>query len=196
TAHDAWQGEVPEGYARTHVTWTDSMAYDGLGNQGYFQGQVEAVHTGRGVPGEKGDPRRQPTATRITSDDLQIVFGERAPAAEPDKPREERMRVEKLIARGDVLLWIDDRRGAGERLIYQRRPELIRLYRGPEPGEWARLWRQNEATQAFGQIAARTITYDPATGRVDVVDQQVITLSQEPAPQPKPVPRLVPGLRE
>ena len=196
TAHDAWQGEVPDGYARTRVTWTDSMAYDGLGNQGYFQGDVEAVHTGRGVPGEEGSAPRQPTATRITSDDLQIVFGERAPAAESDKPREERMRVEKLIARGDVLLWIDDRRGAAERLIYQRRPELIRLYRGPEPGEWARLWRQNEATQAFGQIAARTITYDPATGRVDVVDQQVITLSQEPAPEPKPVPRLVPGPRD
>jgi len=196
TATDAWQGEVPEGYARTRVTWTDSMAYDGLGNQGYFQGQVEAVHTGRGVPGEEGGARRQPTATRITSDDLQIVFGERAAAAEPDTPREERMRVEKLIARGDVLLWIDDRRGAGERLIYQRRPELIRLYRGPEPGEWARLWRQNEATQEFGQIAARTITYDPATGRIDVVDQQVITLSPEPAPQPKPLPRLVPGPRE
>jgi len=192
-AHDAWRGKAPRGYARTQVAWADSMAFDGLGNQAYFQGDTEAVHTGRGVPGEAGGRRREPTTTRIRSTDLQVVFGERPGPAAPPTPREERMRVEKLIARGDVLLWIDDRRGAGERLIYQRRPELVRLYRGPEPGEWARLWRQNEATQEFGQIAARTITYDPGTGRVDVVDQQVITLSPAPTPQPKQPPRLVPG---
>jgi len=206
TASNAWEGEVPDGYARTGVTWADSMAYDGLGNQAYFQRDVEAVHTGRGVPGEQGSSRRKPTMTRIRSEDLQIVFGERttggttggtaAGAAEPaetEVPQEERMRVEKLIARGDVLLWIDDRRGSAERLIYQREPELIRLYRGPEPNEWARLWRENEATQEFGQVAARTITYDPGTGRVDVVDQQVITLSPKPRSQPREPSRLVPG---
>ncbi|MFO8014571.1 MAG: LPS export ABC transporter periplasmic protein LptC, partial [Phycisphaerae bacterium] len=46
TAADAWQGEVPDGYARTGVTWTESMAYDGVGSQAYFQGGVVAVHTG------------------------------------------------------------------------------------------------------------------------------------------------------
>ena len=193
-AADAWRGQAPPGYARTQVAWADSMAFDGLGNQAYFQGDAEAIHTGRGVPGEAGGRRRKPTTTRIRSTDLQVVFGERPGPDESETSREERMRVEKLIARGDVLLWIDERRGSAERLIYQRRPELVRLYRGPEPGEWARLWRQDEATQEFGQIAARTITYDPGTGRVDVVDQQVITLSPEPRPGPaKGPPRLVPG---
>ncbi len=195
----AWQGPVPDGYARTGVAWADSMAYDGVSSQGYFKGDVVAVHTGRGVPGEQGSTRRDPTNTRITSEDLQIVFAERpgpsAAAAPPpvDVPRQEQMRVEKLIARGEVLLWIDERRGSAERLIYQREPELVRLYRGPEPNEWARLWRENEATQEFGQIAARTITYNPNTGRVDVVDQQVLTLSPEPSPEPKPPPPFVPG---
>jgi lipopolysaccharide export system protein LptC len=196
TATDAWKGQVPDGYARTAVTWTESMAYDGQSSQGYFQGGVVAAHTGRGVPGEQGGSRREPTNTRINSRDLQIVFGERpgpAEPTEPEVPQEERMQVEKLIARGDVLLWIDDRRGSAERLIYQRQPELIRLYRGPEPNAWARLWQQNEATQQFGQIAARTITYDPNTGRIDVVDQQIITMSPEPEPLPREPPRLVPG---
>ena len=213
-----WDGDTPPGYARTQVGWTDSMAFDGLGNRGYFQGGVEATHVGRGVPGEGADDtRRSPTSTRITSRDLQVVFAERkpepaagaatapppeigpAPAVEtpsaPTSPLEERMTVEKLIAGGGVLLWVDDRRGEAERLIYQRNPELIRLYRGPEPNAWARLWRQNEATQEFGEIAARTITYDPSTGRVDVVDQQVITISPQPTPEPRPAPRLVPGPR-
>jgi len=200
TAPDAWQGPVPQGYARTGVAWTESMAYDGVGGQAYFKGGVVAVHSGRGVPGEQDAQDRKPTNTRIRSEDLQIVFGERpgpsgpAEPAEAEAPPEEQMRVEKLIARGKVLLWIDDRRGSGERLIYQRQPELVRLYRGPEPNAWARLWRQNEATQEFGQIVARTITYNPATGQVDVVDQQTITLSPEPSRQPPPQPpRLVPG---
>jgi hypothetical protein len=98
------------------------------------------------------------------------------------------MAVEKLVADGDVLLWVDDRRGSAERLIYQRDPELIRLYRGTE--DWARLWQANEASQEFGEIVARVITYEPATGRVEVVDQQAITVSPKPRPgtgaAPKP----------
>jgi len=72
---------------------------------------------------------------------------------------------------------------------------LIRLYRGPGPDEWARLWQENEATQEFGLIAARTITYDPSSGRVDVVDQQVMTMAPKPKPVPKPLPKLVPGTK-
>jgi len=203
-----WAYDPPEGYARTRITWAESMAYDGVGNRAYFQGEVDATHTGRSVPGDADTRRRRPTRTRITGDDLQVVFAQRDGAADTgaetaaeagpdaDAPPEERMTIDKLIVRGGVLLWVDDRRGAGQRLIYQRRPELIRLYRGPDPGDWARLWRENEATQEFGEIAARTITYEPATGRVDVVDQQVITISPRPTPVPEPPPRLIPGYRE
>jgi hypothetical protein len=113
---------------------------------------------------------------------------EPVPSAPAATPREERMAVEKLVADGDVLLWVDDRRGSAERLIYQRDPELIRLYRGTE--DWARLWQANEASQEFGEIVARVITYEPATGRVEVVDQQAITVSPKPRPgtgaAPKP----------
>ena len=102
------------------------------------------------------------------------------------------MTVEKLIANGSVLLWVDDRRGSAARLLYQRHPEMIRLYRGPGSDEWARLWQENEATQEFGLIAARTITYSPGTGRVDVVEQQVMTVAPKPVPVVKPLPKLVP----
>ena len=196
TVQTAWDADVPPGYARTAVTWTDSMAYDGLDNRAYFVGRAEAIHAGRGVPGEGDRTNRRPTTARIVSRDLQVVFGERDAVDGPPEPREERLSVEKLIARGDVLLWVGDRRGAGDRLIYQRDPELIRLYRGAGPDQWARLWREDEATQEFGQIAARTITFEPSTGRVDVVDQQVITISPKPRPTPPPRPRLVPGVIE
>jgi len=197
TADAAWDNALPAGYARTTVTWTDSMAYDGLDNRAYFVGGTEAIHVGRGVPGEGGRAGRRPTSARILSRDLQVVFGERD-AARPTPPeaREERLTVEKLIARGNIRLWVDDRRGAAERLIYQRDPELIRLYRGAGPNEWARLWQEDEASQEFGQIAARTITYSPSTGQVDVVDQQVITISPKPRPAPPRRPRLVPGVPE
>jgi len=209
----AWEGDVPPGYARTEVAWTQSMAFDGLGNRAYFEGGVEATHIGRGVPGESGGTGSKATSTRITSRDLQVVFAERQPAApsatadaadaatppppaDAGAPPEERMTVAKLIAGGGVLLWVDDRRGQAERLIYQRNPELIRLYRGPEPNAWARLWRENEATQEFGEIAARTITYYPSTGAVDVVDQQIITVSPQPTPAPPSPPQLVPAPRD
>ena len=201
-----WKGDVPSGYARTSVGWVESMAYDGTSERAYFSGEVDATHVGRGVPGEGDTQRRTPTNTRITSRDLQVVFAEKkppasetAPAAEvapaSKTPREQRMTVEKLVADGNVMLWVDDRRGSGARLLYQREPELIRLYRGPGPDEWARLWQENEATQEFGLIAARTITYDPSTERVDVVDQQVMTVAPKPKPVPKPLPKLVPGTK-
>ena len=201
-----WKDAVLDGYARTTVGWVESMAYDGASGRAYFKGDVDATHAGRGVPGG-GESRRAPTGTRITSRDLQVVFGQKVPDAAsatpaatlppvtPATPQQERMTVEKLVADGSVLLWVDDRRGSAARLIYQREPEMIRLYRGPGADEWARLWQENEATQEFGEIAARTITYDPSTGRVDVIDQQVITVTPRPKIEPKPVPKLVPGTR-
>ncbi len=205
-AEAAWKGALPDGYARTEVGWVESMAYDGAGQRAYFSGDVDATHVGRGVPGEGETRRRLPTTTRITSRNLQVVFVEKTPSAAatappieppatPDMPLERRMTVEKLVADGAVLLWVDDRRGSAARLLYQRDPEMIRLYRGPGPDEWARLWQENEATQEFGLIAARTITYNPATGRVDVIDQQVMTVAPKPVPGPKPLPKLVPGTK-
>ncbi len=199
-AEGYWKDAVPDGYARTEVGWVETMAYDGTGERAYFSGQVEATHVGRGMPGEAESRRRAPTTTRITSRDLQVVFAEKKPPADaitpptkpPDTPREQRMTVEKLIANGSVLLWVDDRRGSAARLLYQRQPEMIRLYRGPGSDEWARLWQENEATQEFGLIAARTITYDPGTGRVDVIEQQIMTVAPKPVPVVKPLPKLVP----
>jgi hypothetical protein len=98
------------------------------------------------------------------------------------------MAVEKFVADGNVHLWVDDRRGSAARLIYQREPELLRLYRGPD--DWARLWQENEATQEFGEIVARTITYEPSSGRVEVVEQQMMVISPKPKvpPPPKKMP--------
>jgi len=204
-----WTGAVPAGYSRTEVGWVDSMAYDGATDRAFFKGDVDAVYSGRGSPGGAGasgtsTTRRRVTTTRIQSSDLQVVFAEKVPAAAagsekvsgtlsrrvpdtfsdpagpPAVPREERMAVEKLAADGGVLLWIDDRRGTAERLIYQRDPELLRLYRGTQ--DWARLWQENEATQEFGEIVARIITFEPATGRIEVVDQQSLMVSPKPKP--------------
>ena len=207
-----WQGRVPDGYSRTEVGWTESMAYDGAGDRAYFKGEVETVHTGRSSPGG-GAQAGAARAVRLESADLQAIFSEKpaptaatlapspgaplppAPAAtqapQPDTPREERMAVEKLVADGGVRLWVDDRRGTCERLVYQRVPEEIRLYRGLD--DWARLWQQNEASQEFGEIVARVIALEPATGRINVVEQQSMVLSPKPkvappgAPAPKPM---------
>ncbi|MCX5683321.1 MAG: hypothetical protein NT049_06515, partial [Planctomycetota bacterium] len=182
-----WTGAVPDGYSRTEVAWAESMAYDGATDRAYFKGDVETVHTGRSTPGaaaQSGAAR----AVRLESADLQAIFSEKpAPAAAgaaplPDVPREERMAVEKLLADGGVKLWVDDRRGTCERLVYQRVPEEIRLYRGMD--DWARLWQENEASQEFGEIVARVIAFEPASGRVNVVEQQSITLSQKPKANP------------
>ena len=193
------------------------MAYDGATDRAYFNGDVDAVYSGRGSVAAATAPssttRRRVTTTRIQSSDLQVVFAEKAPAAaagqpaaaaaasspprerrdtpgspassdagspQPAVPRAERMAVEKLAGDGGVILWVDDRRGTAERLIYQRDPELIRLYRGTQ--DWARLWQENEATQEFGEIVARIITFEPATGGIEVVDQQSLMVSPRPRP--------------
>jgi hypothetical protein len=203
-----WTGDVPAGHSRTEVGWVDSMAYDGATDRAYFKGDVDAVYSGgyargAGAPGAATTQRRV-TTTRIQSSDLQVVFAEKAPAAaasspprerrdmpgypassdagspQPAVPRAERMAVEKLAGDGGVILWVDDRRGTAERLIYQRDPELIRLYRGTQ--DWARLWQENEATQEFGEIVARIITFEPATGGIEVVDQQSLMVSPRPRP--------------
>jgi lipopolysaccharide export system protein LptA len=196
-----WQGRVPDGYSRTEVAWVESMAYDGATDRAYFKGEVETIYTGRSTPGG-GAQAGAASAVRIESGDLQAVFGEKpaptavtlaaAPGAaqppqpaqpvQPDVLREERMAVEKLVADGGVRLWVDDRRGTGERLIYQRVPEEIRLYRGMD--DWARMWQENEASQEFGEIVARVIAFEPATGRVNVVEQQSIVLSPKPRANP------------
>ncbi|MGB2782066.1 MAG: hypothetical protein WBD63_11370, partial [Phycisphaerae bacterium] len=107
---------------------------------------------------------------------LQVAFSERAPSVSgAAAPREERMGVEKMSADGGVQLWVDDRRGSARRLMYQRQPELLRLYSGPD--QWARLWQANEALQEFGEVKARVITYYPSSKRVDMVDQQEMVVT-------------------
>jgi lipopolysaccharide export system protein LptA len=210
-----WKNPLPDGYSRTDVAWTESMAFDGAGNRAYFKGKVDALNIGRGAPGDAAAARRRASEMRIRSGDMQVVFTEKQPlpadgaaaatmlpataatapapavkapatpatAAPQEASREERMTVEKLVADGNVQLWIDDRRGIAERLIYQRDPQLIRLYRGTD--DWARLWQENEASQEFGEIVARVITYEPGTGRVEVVDQQAITIAPKAKPEVK-----------
>jgi len=193
-----WKGTIPVGYARTEVGWAESMAYDGSSDRAYFKGAVETVHTGRSSPGGTTQATAA-RAVRLESSDLQAVFSEKpAPAAAgaavappvstasatpgPDVPRDERMAVEKLVADGGVRLWVDDRRGIGERLIYQRTPEEIRLYRGMD--DWARLWRENEASQEFDEIVAQVIAFEPATGRVNVTAPQSMVFSPKPKVNP------------
>ena len=95
------------------------------------------------------------------------------------------MTVDKLVADGHVRLAVDDRRGTAARMIYQRSPEILRLFRGTD--DWARLWQENEADQVYGEIVARTISYVPSTGRVDVEDQQSLIVSPKPKPAaPRP----------
>jgi len=197
----ALKGDLPEGYARTDVAWTDSMAYDGATDRAYFKGGVDTAYAGRGTPGEGAATARRTTVTRIQSNDLQVVFNEKPPAAptaarppapadaaaQPATPREERMTVDKFVADGNVRLEVDDRRGTAARMIYQRSPEIIRLFRGAD--DWARLWQENEASQEFGEIVARTISYVPSTSRVDVEDQQSLTVSPKPKPAAPPTPK-------
>jgi hypothetical protein len=171
-----WADPLPNGYSRTHIAWAEGMAYDGPTDRAYFKGNVESIHIGRGVPGETGAPRPESTTTKIRSADLQVAFSESPPTASaPAVPREERMGVEKMVADGGVQLWVDDRRGSARRLMYQRQPELLRLYSGPD--QWARLWQSNEALQEFGEVAARVVTFYPATKRVDMVDQQELVVT-------------------
>ena len=85
------------------------------------------------------------------------------------------MNVAKMVADGGVQLWVDDRRGSSQRLMYQGAPQLMRLYSGAD--QWARLWQVTEATQQFGEVAARVITYYPASKRVEMIDQQEIVVT-------------------
>jgi hypothetical protein len=179
-----WKGQAPPGYSRTDVVWADSMAYEGGTGRAYFKGNVDARQVGRGVAGESGQRRAKPTDTRVKSADLQVVFAEKktegaaAPPAAPASASgpEEKMTVDKLLADGGVKLWMDDRRGSGQRFIYQREPELVRIFRGMD--DLAHLWQENEAKQQYGEIEAGLITFIPSTGRVEVKDQKEITLSQ------------------
>jgi len=170
-----WADEAPAGYARTSVAWTEGMAYDGATDRCYFKGNVETVHVGRGSPGAGAASGGKPTATKIRSGDLQVVFSERAPSAAAPVSREDRMTVEKMVADGGVQLWVDDRRGSSQRLMYQRAPQLMRLYSGAD--QWARLWQATEATQQFGEVVARVITYYPDSKRVEMIDQQEIVVT-------------------
>jgi hypothetical protein len=200
-----WQGPVPRGYSRTDVGWIESMAYDGATDRAYFKGEVETVHVGRASPAG-GSQAGATTNVRLESADLQAIFSEKpvptaadapqppqpgapkppqpdlAQPAKPEVPREERMAVEKLLADGGVKLWVDDRRGTCERLVYQRDPEEIRLYRGLD--DWARLWRENEASQAFDSVVAQIIAFEPATGRINVTAPQSMVFSSKPSLNP------------
>jgi len=169
-----WKGPVPPGYARTDIGWTDSMAYEGSAKRAFFKGDVDARHVGRGVPGEQGKSRA-PTDSRILSADLRVVFSEnKKPSRGEDV--EDSMTVDKMIADGGVRLWVDDRLGSGQRLTYYRDPQTIHLFRGPDA--YAQLWQENEAKQKYAQIEAGEITFHPSSGRVDVKDQQGITIGR------------------
>jgi len=170
-----WAVEAPAGYARTNVAWTEGMAYDGATDRCYFKGNVEVIHVGRGSPGAGAASGGKPTTTKIRSGDLQVVFSERAPSAAAPAAREDRMTVEKMVADGGVRLWVDDRCGSSQRLMYQRAPELMRLYSGAD--QWARLWQATEATQQFGEVAARVITYHPDSKHIEMIDQQEIVVT-------------------
>jgi pyruvate/2-oxoglutarate dehydrogenase complex dihydrolipoamide acyltransferase (E2) component/lipopolysaccharide export system protein LptA len=170
-----WADEAPAGYARTNVAWTEGMAYDGATDRCYFKGNVETVHVGRGSPGAGAASGGKPTTTKIRSGDLQVVFSERAPSAAAETSREDRMTVAKMVADGGVQLWVDDRRGSSQRLMYQRAPELMRLYSGAD--QWASLWQATEATQRFGEVAARVITYYPDSKRIEMIDQQELVVT-------------------
>ena len=179
-----WKGPLPAGYGRTDVTWTDTMAYEGATGNVYFKGDVDALQVGRGLAADTGRTRAKVTDSRVMSPSLQIVFAGKTDEAAPAKPAavgpmagpEDRMTVDKLLADGGVRLWMDDRRGTCQRLIYQRAPELARLYRGPD--DYARMWQENEAKQQYGEVEAALITFVPSTGRIELRDQREIIMGQ------------------
>lgn len=173
----AWGGPMPPGYARTVIDWQESMAYEGETDRAYFKGDVVTTHEGRSMPGERGGRSGRPVTARVRSGDLLVIFSERASttASNAGALPEQRMTIEKLVADGGVNLLVDDRRGTAERMIYTRDPERVSLYAGPR--RWARLWQESESEQQFNLVVARVVTYSPATGRIEVVDQQEITIS-------------------
>jgi len=174
-----WQGALPDGYARTQVSWAESMAYDGATGRAYFSGDAEAVHVGRGLAEGGAAPSDNPSHMRLRSGDLQVVFRQDQSAGPTDKTApEERMALEQLVADKGTQLWFNERCGSGYRLIYQRDPELVRIFSGPTG--YARLWQEDEAKQEYGLVVGRTITYHPSSGHIEVVDQKVITGSPKP----------------
>jgi hypothetical protein len=197
------EGDAPPGYSWMTVSWADSMAYDDSIAQVFFKGGVEAAYAGRAALGGGLTKPDEASRLRIQSGVLQVVFDRddapppssaapglaglagaaagnttASPSAAvgrtaPPGPLGERMDVKTLLADQGVRIWLNERRGSGHRLMYQRKPEeIVRLFSGPQG--LARLWQEDEAKQEFGTVAAQTITYHPATGRVDVMGQQII----------------------
>ncbi len=196
----AVKGPVPAGYSRTEVSWIDTMAYDAATEQAYFKGNVNAIYAGRKAPTAAAAAQGRVSDMRVQSNELQVVFVPKAaaatstagasepppppppaavpaptPTADPAQAPQDRMNVDKFVANGNVRLAIDNRRGTSERLIYQREPEIVRLYRGAE--DWARLWEEDESKQQYGEVAARTISYEPGTGSTEMQDQQTMTVA-------------------
>ncbi len=183
-AERLWERDVPDGYSRIGIGWTDEMAFDERTYRAYFSGGVETDYVGRAVSpaggaasgGAAGGARR--SRVRVESGDLQVAFVE-APdeGADVDPADPQTLAVDKFVADKGVDLTVDDRQGSAHRLYYQRKPEMLRLYSGP--GRDARLWRENESEQEFDLVVAREITYYPATGRIDVKGQKVISGATE-----------------
>lgn len=179
-----WEGPAPEGYSRIGIAWDDSMALDETTYRAYFSGGVETDYIGRAVgpeggivgAGSVGGGRR--SRVHLESGDLQVAFVE-APdegaGAGPVDPQT--LGVDRFVADNGVDLAVDDRRGTAHRVYYQREPELLRLFAGP--GRDARLWREDESQQEFDTVVAREITYHPATGKVEVKGQKMISGATE-----------------
>jgi lipopolysaccharide export system protein LptA len=174
TAANFVKGAPPAGYSRTEVSWTKEMAYDAAAEQAYFKGNVDTLYTGRKGPGAAA-ARGKASDMRVQGDVVQVVFSQKAAATGTAAATEDRMNVEKFLANGNVRLAVDNRRGTADRLIYQRVPEIVRLYRGAD--DWARLWEEDEAKQQYNEFVAKTISYEPTSGRIEMEDQQSITVA-------------------
>jgi lipopolysaccharide export system protein LptC len=185
----AVKGSVPDGYSRTYVKWKDSMAYvvEDTGNRAYFTGDVNALFTGRGAPGDKTS-RGKVTTNQVQSDELRIDFSAKKPAEpgappppppDPNQSPEERMAVEKFLAKGNVRLLVGDRSGTCYQVSYQHEPEMMRMYGGPGPKDWARLWHEDEAKQKYGEVVAGTITFYPSTNKIEAENIQNMTESSD-----------------
>ena len=179
----AREGVPPPGYSWTTVSWADRMAYDDSAGQAYFKGNVDAAYAGRSVPlAVPAGARREASRVRIASETLQIAFDRQevptgrpqAVTAGPADPLGQRMDLKALVADEGVRMWFDERRGSGHRLVYQGPPEeIVRVLSGP--AGLARFWQENEAKQEFGALVAQTITYYPATGRVETIGQRLLS---------------------
>jgi hypothetical protein len=202
----AWQGTLPDGYSRIDVAWAEAMVYQPSGtSRAYFKGAIDASIVGRQAMGAESGAgaRRAVSTTRVKSNELNLTFVPKAPAltgtgsaggvaavtptTSAGPGAQDNLNLDKMVADGKVSLWIDEHRGTAERVLYQRDPELFRLYRGED--DWARLWKFDEARQRYDEVAARTITYKPATRETNMVDQQTLIIS----PSTEPAPKLAPG---